>query len=427
MPCPIPPHLPERLAISFVIWALFDPPEGGVYHDLEQLVDEHVERGFNCIRLDDGAGFIHMPDGALRPPVDFTAPFGRFSRTLRQFEYPVSGGRCDLLQRLCTLAEICCRKHVFLILSSWYFLHGYWLVRSENDNDALFDVDPLDRLDLFARFLDAILTELKKRHLETCIAFAEILNEADGLKFLAGKYYDGDGYTFKEQSLDLRRAFRDRHARALAWLRMRHPDILFAYDTCTQWTDAELMPSGAFHVWNFHNYFLWQIYTEFESLENIRDFLVDSPCTADDVRQARAGRRPLTAPDWYDRAALYNSLAPEKIADIQAWFHRRFRRDYRHYSDKIRETFGHAVDFAAAHCPDARLVAGEGVSYVGSKMLQWEECSELYWRLLAEMMTVCRKAGLYGTVIRTCCGPEDPCWHARPDTLRQLNHLFLHG
>lgn len=424
----IPSHLPEHLTISFVIWGLFDPPEGGVYHDLEKMVDEHIERGFNCIRLEDGAGFTHFPDGTRRPPVDFTAPFGKFSQALRQFEYPVSGGKCDLLARLIALAEICCRKHVFLILSSWYFLHTYWLVRSEADNDYLYSLDPLDRFQAFAEFLDFIIQELKRRRLDKCLAFAEICNEADGLRYMAGKYYQGDGIHFQEQALELRQAFREKHTQALNWLRSRHPDILFAYDTCTQWTDEEQMPApGSFQIWDFHNYFLWQIYTEFETLENLGDYLIPHPFSADDVRQARNGKRPLTAPDWYDRAALYNSLAPEKISALQIWFHRRLRRDFNHYIDKIDETVQYAVQFSGKYCPDARLVAGEGVSYVGCKMLQWEECSEQYWLLLEHMMKAYREAGLWGTVVRTCCGPEDPCWDARPETLKRLNRLFLEG
>ena len=50
----IPAHLPERLAIAFPIWGLFDTGSGA-YHDLDRFVREHAERNFNCIRLEGGA------------------------------------------------------------------------------------------------------------------------------------------------------------------------------------------------------------------------------------------------------------------------------------------------------------------------------------------------------------------------------------
>jgi len=36
-----------------------------------------------------------------------------------------------------------------------------------------------------------------------------------------------------------------------------------------------------------------------------------------------------------------------------------------------------------------------------------------------------KKAGVWGAVIRTCCGPEDPCWTLCKDKLTELNRFFL--
>ena len=69
-------------------------------------------------------------------------------------------------------------------------------------------------------------------------------------------------------------------------------------------------------------------------------------------------------------------------------------------------------------------VCGEGVSYIGHKELVWEEHSEIYWRLMEETILKYKEFGLWGTVIRTCCGPEDPCWNLCADKLRYLNDLF---
>ena len=56
--------LPERLTISFWIWGFMCGKPGNVYHDLDRRMLELKERGFNCIRMDSGAGFaMTCPDG----------------------------------------------------------------------------------------------------------------------------------------------------------------------------------------------------------------------------------------------------------------------------------------------------------------------------------------------------------------------------
>ncbi|MBO7341368.1 MAG: hypothetical protein J6U87_01670, partial [Clostridia bacterium] len=70
-------------------------------------------------------------------------------------------------------------------------------------------------------------------------------------------------------------------------------------------------------------------------------------------------------------------------------------------------------------------VCGEGVAYSGGYDLVWEEKSEDYWTIIKEMMEGYRELGLWGTIVRTCCGPEDPVWHMCPDKLLQMNKIFL--
>jgi hypothetical protein len=35
-----------------------------------------------------------------------------------------------------------------------------------------------------------------------------------------------------------------------------------------------------------------------------------------------------------------------------------------------------------------------------------------------------REHGLWGSVARTCCGPEDPSWHEFPERLKRVNDVF---
>ncbi len=60
-----------RLAISFWIWALWDTGTNGFFNDLELRMDELVERGFNCIRIESGAGLTHDATGRRRGELEF--------------------------------------------------------------------------------------------------------------------------------------------------------------------------------------------------------------------------------------------------------------------------------------------------------------------------------------------------------------------
>ena len=116
-------RLPKRLTISFPIWGLYDIDGKGFYADTDKMVREHVERGFNCIRLDDGAGLMHDLNGKPRGKVRMGNVFGNADKIPRQFDAIGGEGYCDALERMVRLAESCKKYGVYLILSSWYYLH----------------------------------------------------------------------------------------------------------------------------------------------------------------------------------------------------------------------------------------------------------------------------------------------------------------
>ena len=51
----------DRLAISFSIWALYDMTPGGTFADPAKTMEGLKRRGYNAIRLDDGAGLYAVP------------------------------------------------------------------------------------------------------------------------------------------------------------------------------------------------------------------------------------------------------------------------------------------------------------------------------------------------------------------------------
>ena len=195
----IPPHLPKRLTISVPIWALYDTGEGGVYHDLDKIMVEHKERGFNCMRIDDGAGLMHDIDGNPRGDVYFGRAFGEYDLTIRQMAATGAPGKLDARRRLLELFRAAKRHGIYVILSSWYYLHTFWYVDSELGRE-LEDIPAEERFSAFAKFLHYILAELEAEGLDSQVAFAEIFNEADGLCFV-------DGYSNRNKRSDEELAF----------------------------------------------------------------------------------------------------------------------------------------------------------------------------------------------------------------------------
>ncbi|MDD3155330.1 MAG: cellulase-like family protein, partial [Victivallaceae bacterium] len=208
---PIPSHLPCRLTISFPVWALQNTEPGGAYADLDRFVREHVERGFNCIRFDDGAGLIHDAAGRLCRSVPIVEPYPGAMGEIRQSWCTGNGGECDLFGRLVALLEAAKKYDVFVILSSWYYLHTYWYCGDQLRNGELHALDPHERFRYFGEELDRILTELRHRGLLDRVAAAEVFNEADGLPFING--YDGVNHL----SVEERRKFRAKHEAAIAF------------------------------------------------------------------------------------------------------------------------------------------------------------------------------------------------------------------
>ncbi len=428
----IPPHLPERLTIAFPIWLLHDTAPGGRYHDLDKVVREHVERGFNCIRFDDGAGLIHDGRGRLRGPATVSEPYPGFTRNIRQLWCTGPGGRCDPFERLIALLEAAKKYDCFVILSSWFYLHTFWYC-DEELNRELFAVPPHERFGYFARALDYLLAEIRKRGLIDRVAFAEILNEADGLPFING--YDKENHC----SVGELNRFRAEHEQGLAFLRERHPDILFACDTYTPYTDTELLPRNLL-VWNFHSYYLWKIYGLLEGdllrkdtdlntparIELAARYMRENPAPVEAVRASRAGKFP-AAEDWLRRVWLYSNLDPAKLPELDRVMAAEFDQSTAYYRKRLSENVEFACRLRDELFPGTPLVMGEGVSYCGSNFIRWEETHEAYWEFLEFAAAEYRRRGLWGCVVRTCCGPEDPCWEPRAENLLKLNRLFLHG
>jgi hypothetical protein len=119
--------------------------------------------------------------------------------------------------------------------------------------------------------------------------------------------------------------------------------------------------------------------------------------------------------------ALYNDMMPEALPKVEQALENKLISEREKYVTKMETT----VKAALSNKAGLPTVCGEGVSYICSKELLWEERSESYWAVVKQMLETYRDLGIWGSVIRTCMGPEDPCWDMCKDKIRELNLLFL--
>ena len=418
----------ERLAISFWIWALWNTGTNGFFNDFELRVAELVERGFNCIRIESGAGITHDAKARPRGELEFFPAVPGHAHFTRQMEH-MTGGRVDLLKRLIELCTVAKRNNVKVILSSWYYLHTYWFT-DKGLTAELLGLPPEERFIYFARGLDRILDELKQRGLASTIANAEIFNEVNGMEFLGG-------YGAQQKSTDMLRKFRLLHEQALDFLKTRHPDIRFSLDTSTASIPSELAPRNA-QVWTFHSYYLWDVYRVFEQnllggsadLTNpsayapIRRFLRPDLVPFQAILDCREGRPPIKA-DWYRRIWLYRNLDPNAMPELERLFEENLEKHIAEYKEKAIKAVDQAIKLRDEVFPGIPLILGEGVSYCADHRLRWEERSDAYWEVVEHAAHAYHERGLLGAVARTNSGPEDPVWHEYPERLRRVNAAFL--
>ena len=408
--------LPSRLTVSFPLWLIYGTKgENSPYYNIEKVIREHKERGFNCIRIDSGAGLIHDLEGNLREPFDIGDMFGEYEKIPRQQHVIGDGGKCDLLARLIETFEACKRYGIYVILSQWYYLHTYWYHKAGDPVcDEMFAIEPRDRFDAFRKFWHYILLELERRGLDSQIAFVEVFNEADEHPYLCGTYEWGPNKDIGDEETVF---YKSQHEQTIASLKELHPNIRFGYDVATTALAKENMPSNA-EVYNFHSYYLWQVYDD--AMEGHPEWF-ENKITPVMVTASREGRLPVDQ-GWYDRIAKFNDVKPSSIPEIEKTLEQTFLKNRERYAARREKILRFAKENADGRMP---LVCGEGVSYICSKQILWEEHSEAYWDFVKEGLELYKKAGVWGAVIRTCCGPEDPCWELCAEKLLELNRFFL--
>lgn len=420
--------IPEKLTISFWIWGFMCGKPGNVYSDLDRRMLELKERGFNCIRLDSGAGFCHDLSGRRLGEVRLLDPFAGHSQLIRQMSVLTGGARFDVMEAILALFEAARRHGIVVILSSWYYLHTYW-VATESRNELLLGLPYEERYMAFAKLLGFIIDELAARGLDSQLAFAEIFNEADGLPPL--------GYGCQDKALLAQQ--RGYHEDALAFLREKYPKLLFALDTCTPNVQPEFFPRNM-QVWNAHSYYIWpRSYAQFEqdlfsgkldnpeyseSFAKISRFLKTPLNTLDDIEGSRAGMAQAGL-NWTRRVWLYSNLNDAALPELEAMLSKQLDADVAVYKARVDDWARRFTELRQTVIADVPLVMGEAASYCAANSMRWEEKSDAYWEIIEYAVLTLKKLGFWGCMPRTTSGPEDPSWTECPERLRHLNELFL--
>jgi hypothetical protein len=207
-------------------------------------------------------------------------------------------------------------------------------------------------------------------------------------------------------------------------------------DTYTPWTNTDFVPRNA-QAWTFHSYYLWDVYSVFESgllgpavdlndpkrYAPIRRFLRKDLIPFQAILDSR-GRRPPIAADWYRRIWLYRNLDPNAMPELERQLQETLKSNIDHYKQKAINAAEQGVRLRDELFPGIPLILGEGASYCADSRLRWEERSDAYWEVVEHAARVWRSHGFLGAIVRTNAGPEDPVWHEYPERLQRVNAVF---
>lgn len=409
----------EKLTICYNPWMIFNEND-----DYDNLIFQLAERGFNCVRIDDGAGLLWDDKGNVRDDVMISWPFGKYTK-YTTYKVIADKKRINPLERLLRICSAAKKYNVKVILSSWFFLHTNWFCE-EKDKEKIFTLTTEEKISYFADELSRILDVLKMENLIDVVAFAEIFNEFDGLPF-AGEYKG-----IKEEEANRLRIL---HENEIEKLKMQHPEILFAFDTYTPKVQSELIPRNI-DVLNFHSYYLWPIYHEFEkgivkwSLdepeipEETRYYLKDEIIAVKEISKEMDNLR--TGLDWPRRISLYASIDEKKENELSAFLDNKLKENIEQYRKRFHDSIELITTTHKEVVPDSRLVMGEGATYCASPTLAFERDSQYFWKILKEQMKFLNEKGLWGTVITTTHAPErSVAWEPCKDLYVELNNIFL--
>ncbi|MBR2885503.1 MAG: hypothetical protein IKB93_12085 [Clostridia bacterium] len=414
----------DKLTICFNPWMVYSKND-----NYDVIIGEIAERGFNCIRIDDGAGLLWDGDGNVRNNFLISVPFGSYTEHTT-YKVIVDKEELNILDRLLRICFAAKKHNIKVILSSWFLLHTNWFCQ-ECDVNHIFNMPPEQKITYFAEELKRILDTLKSENLIDVVAFAEILNEFDNIPW----YRNHTSLTAEEAT-----GLRIVHEREIDKLKKNHPDILFAYDAKNVQPMKEIIPRNI-DVFNFHHYYAWNLYDAFENglcfdvltldepeiPDKTRYFLKNDILSVKDVADTMNSDIK-TGPDWPRRISLYASIDYEKEPELNQLLEKSLKENMDFYRSKFLSGVDTAIAIHDSVVPNSKIVMGEGVTYCASPALTFEKDSKHFWELIMEQMIYFNKRGLWGSIVATTHAPDrSTAWEPCKDLYIQANRCFTDG
>ena len=118
------------------------------------------------------------------------------------------------------------------------------------------------------------------------------------------------------------------------------------------------------------------------------------------------------------------SLDESKFPLLEEYLTERIKERKEEYINNL-DSFCEGFKKIMAKFPGIPVVSGEGVTYCSCQKLHWEEKCEEYWEIVKYAVKKYKEIGLWGTLIKTCLGPEDPSWELCKDKIKEINEMFL--
>lgn len=410
---PIPPHLPDHLAITLWDFSWYTRAgEGDVYADLDAACADAAALGYNAIRICAVPlllfGDLGLDDLARNLSIEglgAAASGGYYGQRTRWYDTP-GGYALDLFAHLEALFAAARRHGLVLILASWEYQQSPAFAASPRWFEAI-DAVPLDRrYAVLGAAWDRMLAWIGERGFRDLIALVELHNEVD---------------------FSILPALADGGAAEVVRLRERHPDLLV---TAGYGKPPHLamhrVPDGLgaaqFHVYSYGVLDALQSRVDIRS-EGSDDFpnaelrallSADAPTPAEYGRPAEWKLRATVVTDqmiygydWVDAAAW------------DAWLD----AEYPRYAEVMhREIESRVIAIAEwARWQGVAALIGEG--WVGYTPLRGGFEESAAGRGLAEHgIRTALDRGVWGVVLCSNAAPHHPMWQLR-DWQRAMNAL----
>jgi len=438
---PLPSHLPGKLSICYWGWDWLTAVQSGeAYENLDRVIRETKERGFNCIRPDMGLGLIHDTQGRLRGNIRFRAHFPGANSNL-QCVNTRGGAEYDVRRRIFQLMELADKHDLYVIGTTWLYQDFIGDVDHEDIRREVMGVPYNDRIPLLMKWWDLILREIKQQGLLHRFAFVELINEMDCTPSIWPRE-DEEKPTYEDLFNEKVVPFPSEWLRrltgeALAGLRQKYPELMFTVDLASANGLAGNLPDNA-QIADHHLYhdsvtqgifrtaevhlnakgFTWESGPVIVGNEVLASVLKKNTLSWNDFNRLDTWTRRL----WRVTAWFYENLDNEKYDD---WCRVHFPEFKETMAENVKNGIKTAVDFAGPR--GLPLVIDEGYIFYPPLNSRFIMSPEGRWgeELVANAAI---NAGYWGVMPTGYFRPNTPLgWYddGQCEWIRNLNRKIL--